>query len=212
MRGIKAILVLGSLISVYLISCKKENKPPAPIDEDPIVIDSMAVFEDVKLGNHNEPDYGSFLDLKSGQVYKLSESPKASDNQARIDLVYYYNSQDHTKAFLGAPSSVEENQGLGGLYDNNPDGITYWNTINETSFKLIESVSVGDFIGIDTYSELKAAWGNTGLMPHYEYDVKSGKIYRFVTENQKIGLLRIKNISGNGNVPAIMTVDIKIEK
>lgn len=212
MKLVKKIIISGCLLSMCTLSCKKEQTKP---EDEPIVQtpeDSLAVFSDIQIGNHHTATLSGFLCLRSGEVYTLNDPPKAADHQARIDLVYYYTATAPTSAYLGAPSTLGNNQAEGGLYDSVPNGVVYWATINETAIMPWESVSVGDFISITTYSELKAAWGTTGLMPHYVSNVQSGKVYRFITHNQKIGLLRIKSISGNGNVAAVMTVDIKIQK
>ncbi len=212
MELVKKIIFSGCLLSMCFLSCKKEQNKPGDVSGIETPEDTLAIFEDVQIGNHHTIGLTSFLCLRSGEIYKLNDAPKAIDHQARIDLVYYYDAINHTSPYLGAPSTLESNQATGGLNDSSPNGIALWTTVNETAIMLWESVSVGDFIGIDNYTELKEAWGNTGLIPHYASNVQSGKVYRFVTQNQKIGLLRVKSISGNGNVPAVMTVDIKIQK
>lgn len=208
MKKIKFITSI--LLLVLISSCKKEENPSDNTNNTtPVPISS---FSNINLGNHNNADFGSFLNLASGTVFSLSSINKASDNQSSVDLVYYYNNVNHNDAFIGAPTTAGSNLATGGIFDNNPDGINFWTTVNNTEFALANDVSIGDFNAITNLSELQSKWGTWNLGLYYVYSIQSEKIYRFKTTNNKIGFLKINTIVGNGQTIGTINLDIKIQQ
>lgn len=209
MKNVK--LIASIFLVVALSSCKKE-KDPEPNSNGQGTATPISSYADITLGNHNNADFGSFINLSSGAVYKLSTDSKAVDNQSSIDLVYYYNNVNHTEPFIGAPTTAGSNFATGGIFDNNPDGINFWTVVNNTEFGLANDVSVGDFNAITNLAELQTKWGTLGVGLHYVYSVQSEKIYRFKTANNKIGFLKINTIVGSGETIGTMSVDVKIQQ
>lgn len=206
----KKIKIFSSImLLVSLVSCKKEPTPEVTNQDETIAVSS---FLNINLGNHNNVDFGSFINLRTGEVYHLSIDAKAFDNQSKVDLVYYYNNINHTDPFIGAPTTAGSNNATGGIFDNNPYGINFWTTVNNTEFGLANDISVGDFNSIQNLAELKSKWGTVSVGLHYEYNVLSDKIYRFKTTDNKIGLLKINSIVGSGQTIGTMNVDVKIQK
>ncbi len=194
-----------AIIAALLTGCdKKDDDNNKPSGKTPI-----NSYTNINLGNDKNDDYGSFINLKSGQVYFLSKAPKALESQSNIDLVYWYNNINHGDPYLGAPAEVKSNIYEGEIFDNNPDGINFWTTVNNTFFSST-NISVGEFNNITSYEQLKDAVDE--IYGHYEYNVKSEKVYKFKTWDNKIGLLKINTIVGRGDITATMNIDIKVQK
>lgn len=208
----KKLKILTPIVFAALFSCKKEPAPQDSPVTNPDETTVIAFIDSIQLGNHNNPTDGSFLNLKTGVVYHLTNDPKGVDNQSNVDLVYYYNNINHTDPFLGAPTTAGTNNATGGIYDANPQGINFWSNVNNTEIALANDISVGDFNNIDNLAELKSKWGTLGLGLHYEYAVQSNKIYRFKTTTNKIGLLKINTIIGSGQTVGTMNVSIKVQE
>ncbi len=195
------MLCFAGLVS--LAACtKEEGKDPlsTPINS----------FKNIKLGNVNNTNYGSFINLKNGSVYFLNQAPKGIDNQSDVDLAFWYNTINHGDPYLGAPAEVQSNSYDGPIFSSSPNGVNFWTTLHNTGFSTAYQVSVGTFDNIDNYQELKDAVED--IYGNYEYNVRSEKIYKFKTWDNKIGLLRINTISGNGQVAATMDIDIKVQQ
>lgn len=210
---IGCVFLLMTGLSVITISCEKEPElipdPPPPNTDSTTPI---TLIDSINIGNHNNTAFSSFLNLKTGAVYSLSTDPKGVDNQSSVDLVYYYNTINHTDAFLGAPTTAGSNNATGGIYDNNPDGINFWTTVKNTQFGYASDISVGDFNNIDNLAELRSEWGTLDIGLYYEYAVQSERVYRFKTVENKIGLLKINTIVGSGQNVGTMNVSIKTQQ
>lgn len=196
------LLVIGSIG----MACDKGSSG----QDTPI---SIHHYKNINLGNEFNTTHGSFINLQTGKVYNLKTAPKASEAQSNIDLVYWYVAAHPTSPMIGAPS-MANSLGGGMAYQDNPDGVKYWTTVNNTLFDENRGrISIADFDKITNLSQLKAAFEKFGsLTTHEVEDAKSDMVYLFKTTNNKLGLMKINSIVGKYGVASTMNIDIKVQQ
>lgn len=191
--------------AILILACSKKNDDAA---------ESINSFTNVTLGNEFNTQKGCFVNLKTGTVYSLKSSPKGSENQSNVDLVFWYVSAHPAMPILGAPSmTTPTGLGAGEAYNYSPDGTKFWTKLNNTNFDFSAYVPVGKFNEVKNFNDLKQAWESGGsLNEHGAEDVKSDAVYRFKTWDNKIGMIYVRSIVGTVSSPATIVFDIKVQK
>ncbi len=153
-------------------------------------------YEAILMGGLNNTEYGSFLDAEEGNVYLVGP---ATTNQAIIDIVYYYGSQNN--ATLCSPSDPSVNGGTG-----NFDVCVNWTTKNATTFGTT-TITGAEFDDIDNDSELVDI---TGLSNSKMINLIVGNVIAFETVEGNIGLVKITALENSNS--GTITVQVKIQE
>jgi hypothetical protein len=150
------------------------------------------------MGAQNNTGKGSFYSTSEGTVYL---SAAAKTNQAKVDFVYYYGTNN--MATLAAPSDASVDGGSGHI----DLGIQTWTVKNGTMFK---KTSGADYDNA-TASSVELAYNNASASADTKANtLASGDIIAFKTGNGKYGLIRITNITGTDT--GSCTVEVKVQK
>ncbi len=157
-----------------------------PIDE----------FTAVLMGAQSNATEGSYMDASTGQVYTMSS---AAQNQALIDVVYYYGSTNF--ATLCAPNDATVGGGSGNL--TLCEG---WTTKNATKFA-VSSVTATEFDGM-TDDEVIATLAN--LSDTKVTSLDQNDVVAFETADGTKGLMKVTAVT-TGTTGSI-TVNVKIQQ
>jgi hypothetical protein len=145
----------------------------------------------ITLGGQNNSTIGSFLSLSNGLVYSLVD---ASQNQALIDLLYYYttnNSEYNTIASAGA--------NITGIYSgiNAPD---YWATKNTTFFsRSLINIPLQSFDNAQNDSIFIANKFTEGTGGRKAKALAANQIWGLQTQAKKLGLIKVISVNGQEN-------------
>jgi hypothetical protein len=145
----------------------------------------------ITLGGQNNSIIGSFSSLSNGLVYSLVD---ASQNQALIDLLYYYttyNSEYNTIASAGA--------NISGFFigTNAPE---YWTTKNTTFFsRNVINIPLQSFDNAQNDSIIIANKFAEGTGGRKAKALTANQIWGLQTQAKKLGLLKIISVNGQEN-------------
>jgi hypothetical protein len=145
-------------------------------------------YENVILGAQGHPNTGGFFSASDGTIYNLGD---AFLNQAKIDLVYYYDIVESDKNTLASAGANIDNSIFPGS-----SGLENWTTKNTARFILADEVSTGEFSA--------AANDSLILFNSFEFDagkrkakkLQAGDIYSFVTDSGIKGMFKVNTIDG----------------
>lgn len=172
--------------SIQLMITKSENSSYGDI----------ITMENITLGAQ-AGSTGSFLSFGNGQVYTLDE---AFADQKAINMIYYYDQYEGT---LSSPNESEAPAIFTG-----PGGIANWTIKNETRYDTT-SIATSDFDKAVNDSLILSTYDAASAKRKCKY-IQSGMVISFVTDNGKIGLLRISNVEAG--TAGKMDFSVKIQK
>lgn len=173
-------------------------------------ISGLIEYDSVYLGAQYSMDYGSFYAPSTNTVYNVTDA-KAT-GQSKIDMIYIY-----TTNYLGALVSPDNQQVFGintGQISNLQ--VHTWVTRNKTTFKMISPLTSKEWANLSA-DEILEKWdisSNINTLANNLSDGKGGTAKShvlFKTTNNKVGILRINDISDYASVGNIM-FDIKIQE
>jgi hypothetical protein len=150
----------------------------------------------ILMGAQSNIDLGSFLDIETGEVYKIGP---ATTNQSIIDVVYYYGSQN--LATLTAPDDATVGGGAGNL-----SLCESWTNKNATRFGTT-SITAAEFDDIVNDIDIVA---QTGISHSKETQLTVGNVISVMTVGGKKGLIKIAAMT-TGTAGTI-TIDVKIQE
>lgn len=138
-------------------------------------------IKSVKLGAQENNSVGSFYSISENKVYNYID---ASANQTVIDIAYYFGKNNRT---LGSPNLGSEADLI---------GVDTWDTKNETTYvktsftpEKYDSFK-NDSIMLEATSFAADDWKRKGK------EIEANDVYYFKTHDNKFGLLKIINASG----------------
>lgn len=152
----------------------------------------------ITMGGQTNTNVGAFASMQNGLVYLQSV---ASTNQGLIDLAYYYNATD--KNTLAAPGS-----NLAGIYPgaNAPET---WTTKNTTYYsRTVLNISADAFSKSKNDSLIVANTFTDGGRKAKGLAV--GQIWGIQTQNGKMGLFKVLEVTGTEN--GTVKIAVKIQK
>lgn len=148
------------------------------------------------LGSYQSTTGSSFASI-NGEVYTLAE---AFNNQAVIDLLYWYGST--TLATIGAPDDDKANEVYTGV-----NGLPNWSVKNATRFKTT-TLSAAEF---DAVTDATPCIDNaTGADQTRIGELEVGDVFAFLAVTGKHGLIKVVSI--NTGAAGDITIDVKVEK
>ncbi len=156
----------------------------------------IITYTAVLMGAQSNAGIGSFLDAETGTVYLIGP---ATSNQALIDVVYYYGSQN--LATLTAPDDPTVGGGSGNLAL-----CESWTIKNATRFGTT-SVTSTEFDNITDDIQILA---QTGISNSKKTQLAVGNVLSFMTVGGKKGLIKVSAIT-TGSTGTI-TIDVKIQE
>lgn len=193
---IPATIAAGSTIN---IGFEVEDNATIGNEEVTITVVSAAnpinTFTAVLMGAQSNTTNGSYLDAHAGQVYMQAQ---AVNNQALIDMVYYYGASN--LATFAAPSDVTVGGGAGNL--TLCEG---WTTKNATKFGT-SAVTVAQF---DAMTNDAAISQVTGLADSKIVQVDVDDVFAFETSDGKKGLIKVTALTANATGSITITVKMQ---
>lgn len=157
------------------------------------------VFDNVILGAQYCSTNGSFMSLKSGNVWFQADAFTIQDS---IEMLYYYDSTGDANTI----SSSNANIGTF-IYPGNTSPI-YWTVKNETRFYKTAYTAadfnniINDSLLLATYNEISAKRKAKNLV--------AGDVYSFKTVHTKYGMFKVEQV--NGSEGGTVQFSIKIQK
>jgi len=145
-------------------------------------------YNNVSLGAQNHSAKGGFFTSSDGTIYNLGD---AFLNQAKIDLIYYYDIVESDKNTLASPGANIYNSIFPGS-----SGLENWSTKNTARFILADEAATGEFSASANDSLI--------LFNSFEFDagkrkakkLNAGDIYSFVTDTGIKGMFKINTVDG----------------
>jgi hypothetical protein len=166
------------------------------------VFEEVLTFEDVVMGAQNHPTAPkSFFSFAKDSSFTLEE---AFYRQKDIDLVYYYLGADEN--LIASPGANIEDE-VFEKYDAKYQ-FAQWNTKNTVRYKSA-NLTKNEFESIETDSALLALYG-TSDGKRKAKNLKIGDTHSFKTENGKVGVFRVYDISGTD--AGEVKISIKLQK
>jgi len=152
-------------------------------------------FTAVLMGGQSNLTTGSFLDVKTGTVYKQTAAEASSE---LIDIIYYFGSTN--KASLVAPDDATVNGGSGNL-----SLATNFSTKNSTRFNNNPGITAAEFDAMTNDSDiadLTASDSKANLLSVNDVVV-------FETEDGRMGAFKVSAIDGDAT--GTITIAVKIQ-
>lgn len=182
------ILITGIFIALILFACE---------EEEPKINSSTTVFittNTVELGAQSNGQNGSFYSTVDNKIYLLDE---AFNNQAYVDLLYYFEAGDEN--VIASPgANISE-----GIFSGD-NGLTNWDTLNETRFSKAE-MSRTEFDELNDTTALKSLFdldNNNRKAKSLQRD----DVYAFRNHNRKFGAFKVEYVSGDSTGYIILEV------
>ena len=147
--------------------------------------DAITKYSATILGAQSNSTLGSFLDLHTGDVYLTAS---ANANSADIDLIYYYGSSN--EASFAAPTDVTVNGGAGNF--SLATGLT---TQNETIFAVNTTVDFAQMVSDNDDRDFPTAIAGSATLSN---TMAVGDVIQFLTEDAKMGFIKVTNIVTGG--------------
>ena len=146
--------------------------------------------------NGNLPGLYSFMDSTS---YSLDQANNSEENQKKIELLYYYQSVDLN--VISSPGANIEPEVFN-------DAIKNWTFRNTTRF-MPTTLTVAEFNSIANDSIIIANYNEADGKRKAKL-LQTDDIYSFKTNNDKLGVFLVKNVSGaeQGSIE----IELKIQK
>lgn len=159
-------------------------------------VDDINAYSEVLLGSYDNSTYGSSFASADGTVYKIAD---AKANSTKIDWLYFYGVSN--QATLAAPDDADAATIFTGT-----NGLPSWATRNATRFRLVTEGAVWD--NIATSADITAIATSTTETKVNQLAV--GNIVAFKTAGNKLGLIKITEITGTG--AGTIKYDVKVQK
>jgi hypothetical protein len=155
------------------------------------VVQPTIVTHSLELGDQSSA-VGSFCASFEGEVYTLAQIP---GNYAKIDMIYIYNTTWGDAIYSPDDSDIQ-NEAWIDWANWNPKNSTRFNYVTDTNF---------DFANA-TWQDIIDVAANAA--DYKAYDLHIGEVYGFKTVSNRLGILRITNVSGT--VGGTIQFDVKI--
>ncbi len=155
-------------------------------------------FANLILGGQSNANVGSFIDAKTGIIYKQAE---AFNNQALIDILYYFDGSD-----ANTLSSAGGN--ITGIFTGTtaPEN---WEVKNTTTYSRTPlTITDEDFINCNNDSLIVANIFTDGGRKAKQ--LEANKFWAFQIETGKYGILKINAV--DGEAAGTVSIDIKIQQ
>ena len=156
-------------------------------------------YQDINLGAQNNAAVGGFYSIQDNAVHSLTACDNDPDLQARIDILYYYYGDD--KSVIASPGANIED----GVFAGNLDS---WTNINTTRYYKTY-LTISDFNAITNDSTILANYVE-GEGKRKAKKLKVDDIYTFKTNDEKLGIILVKNV--NGQDAGDIKFDLKIQQ
>lgn len=159
----------------------------------------IITLDEIAMGAQNSGE-NSFFSINNNSTYNLEN---AYQNQAAIDLVYYYDFIDTDENVIASPGANIDESVFPGQYT-----LANWTTRNTYRFKTTE-VTIEEFNNAQNDSLLLAVYGQAeGKRKAKNLD--ANMIFAFKGDNGKTGLFLVNSVTGTdqGNV----NITIKVQK
>lgn len=143
-------------------------------------------YVDIELGSHNDNEIGSFYATSDNMVYKIAD---AITNATTVDFAFFKGATNQNT--IGSPADADVRD----VFELND---TNWPNANETGFIKASSITVDDFNaivdgGFYEFPEMAAR-------PESKINnLVADEIIAFVTENDKMGLIKINETYSRGD-------------
>ncbi len=159
-------------------------------------VDDVTTYTQKILGSYDNSTYGSSFASADGTVYKMVD---AKANSSKIDWLYFYGVSN--LATLASPDDVD----AATIFDGT-SGLQTWATLNGTRFNKVTAAVVWD--NVTTAANIADIAINTTATKANQLQV--GNIVAFKTVGNKLGLIKITEITGTG--AGTITYDVKVQK
>jgi hypothetical protein len=160
-------------------------------------VNDINTYTEVLLGSYDNSSYGSSFASADGSVYMMAD---AKANAAKVDWLYYYGVTN--LATLAAPDDAS----AATIFNGATNGLPTWTVRNPTRFSLVSGGAVWD--NILTSADIAALATNTTETKVNQLQV--GDIVAFKTASNKLGLLKISDITGTS--AGTIKYDAKVQK
>jgi hypothetical protein len=159
---------------------------------------SVKTTENIIMGSYGtSSEYGSCFSLELNKAVKLSGG---FDQQAMIDLLYFYGSSN--EASLAAPSSSD----AAIVYNSTTIGLAKWSTRNDTKL-LITSVSTSTFDAITSATAFTAAFpADLTASKNIANHLSVNNVVAMKTVGGKTALIKVVQITGTGGTSYIKVI------
>ncbi len=154
----------------------------------------ILTIESLMMSAQNRQEPGSFYSFAAG-VLKMAQ---ALENQAGIDLLYYYYGEDEN--VIASPGANVES----GVFEGNLEN---WDIRRTTRFIPLE-ISADDFYAADNDSLLVVSYIE-GSGKRKAKNLKAGNIFSFKTQDARFGIFRVSEIEGTDD--GTVVIDIKVQ-
>jgi hypothetical protein len=159
-------------------------------------VDDVTTYTQKILGSYDNSTYGSSFASADGTVYKMAD---AKANSSKIDWLYFYGVSN--QATLASPNDAD----AATIFDGT-NGLQTWATLNATGFRKVTEGIVWD--NVTTSANIAAiATATTETKANL---LQVGSIVAFKTAGNKLGLIKITEITGTG--AGTITYDVKVQK
>lgn len=159
-------------------------------------VEAISTYTQKILGSYGNLTIGSSFASADGTVYKMAD---ALTNASKIDWLYFYGNSD--LATLAAPDDADAATIFTGT-----NGLANWAVRNSTRFRLVSEGAVWDNILLS--SDIAAI--ATGTTATSVMQLAVGDIVAFKTAGNKLGVLKVSDISGTS--AGTITYDVKVQK
>lgn len=159
-------------------------------------VDNISSYTQKILGSYNNATIGSSFASADGTVYMMAD---ARTNSSKVDWLYFYGATN--LATLAAPDDA-----VAATIFNGTNGLQTWTTKNATRFRLVSEGAVWD--NILTAADIAAIATNT--TESKVSDLSVGNIVAFKTADNKLGLIKVTEITGTS--AGTITYDVKVQK
>ncbi len=151
---------------------------------------------DIILGGQENSATGSFFSLADTLVMNLQQ---AFENQAMVDMVYYYGQYEST---LASPNEAE----APGFFTG-PKGIANWTVKNETRYDTTVITSQV-FDASENDSLILSAYEPTAGKKKGKY-LQPGMVFSFKSPDGKLGLIKIQDVQPASTGSVKLTIKIQ---
>jgi hypothetical protein len=153
-------------------------------------------YSTILMGTTENTAEGSALDAEKGIVYK--QTP-AKTNASLIDLIYYYNASPNFSS-LYSPNALNASVSA---------YVTGWSTYNATTLAKV-SMTAAEFEAIPTTDDSQITAKAVNLTAEKLFALAANDIIAFKTVGGKLGLIKIKAITGTSS--GTMEIAVKVQK
>ncbi len=153
----------------------------------------------ITLGGQNNINIPGLFSLQDSGLYTLDQANNDVDIQKKIELIYYYQSADLN--VITSPGANIEPEVFN-------DVIKSWTYRNTTRF-MPTPLTIADFNAISNDSIIIANY-NEAEGKRKAKQLQAGNIYSFKTQNDKLGVFLVKNVTGTEQ--GSIEIGLKIQK